>query len=158
MELGFWIPFLSRFLDSLSCILDCKAQDSRFNEPKFPRFRNPDSLTQGETRLDEGILNSDIYIPGYEIVRRDRSRNGEGVCYYFKTAINCSVRTHLNINNLENLRLEIRKPNSKPFVIVTWYRLLNFPNKVFSSLRVAHDFWVYSILGYLISDIQYFHA
>ena len=29
-----------------------------------------DVISINETRLDEGILNSDIYIPGYEIVRR----------------------------------------------------------------------------------------
>ena len=56
-----------------------------------------------ETRLEQGILNSEIYIPGYEIVRHDRNRNGGGVCFYIKTAINYSVRTDLNINNLENL-------------------------------------------------------
>ena len=50
-----------------------------------------------------GILNSEIYLPGYEIVRRDRNRNGGGVCFYIKTAISYSVRTDLNINNLENM-------------------------------------------------------
>ena len=48
-----------------------------------------DVISINETRPDEGILNSEIYIPGYEIVR------------YIKTAINYSVRTDLN--NLENL-------------------------------------------------------
>ena len=72
--------------------------------------------------LDEGILNSEIYIPEYEIVRRDRKRKSGGVCFYIQTAINYSVPTDLHINNLENFCLEIRKPNSKPFVIVTWYR------------------------------------
>ena len=52
-----------------------------------------------------GILNSEIYLPGYEIVRRDRNRNGGGVCFYIKTAISYSVRTDLNINNLENMSL-----------------------------------------------------
>ena len=50
-----------------------------------------------------GILNSEIYLPGYEIVRRDRNRNGGSVCSYIKTAISYSVRTDLNINNLENM-------------------------------------------------------
>ena len=50
-----------------------------------------------------GILNSEIYLPGYEIVRRDRNRNVGGVCFYIKTAISYSVRTDLNINNLENM-------------------------------------------------------
>ncbi|XP_068742189.1 uncharacterized protein [Montipora capricornis] len=94
-----------------------------------------DVISINETRLEQGILNSEIYIPGYEIVRRDRNRNGGGVCFYIKTAINYSVRTDLNINNLENLCLEIRKPNSKPFFIVTWYRPPNSPNEVFSSLE-----------------------
>ena len=35
-----------------------------------------DVISINESRLDEGILNSEIYIPGYEIVRRDRKRNG----------------------------------------------------------------------------------
>ena len=83
----------------------------------------------------EGILNSKIYIPGYEIVRRGRNRNGGSVCFYVKTAINYFVRTDLNINNLVNLCLEIRKPNSKPFVIVTWYGPPNFLNEVFPSLE-----------------------
>ena len=58
-----------------------------------------------------------------------------GVCFYIKTAINYSVRTDLNIHNLGNLCLEIRKPNSKQLVVVTWYRPPNSPNKVFSSLE-----------------------
>ena len=95
-----------------------------------------DVISINETRLDQGILNSEIHIPGYEIVRRDRNRNGGGVCFYIKTAMHdYSVRTHLNINNLENVCLEIRKPNSKPFLVVAWYRPPNSPNEVFSSIE-----------------------
>ena len=96
-------------------------------------------ISINETRLDQGILNSEIYIPGYEIVRCDRNRNGGCVCFCIKTAINYSVRTDLNINNLENVCLEIRKPNSKPFLIVAWYRLPNSPNEVFPSLEILLD-------------------
>ena len=39
VELGFWIPFLSGFPDSMNCILDFKTQDSGFNEQNFPGFR-----------------------------------------------------------------------------------------------------------------------
>ena len=48
MELGFWIPIDCVIPDSLSCILDSKTQDSGFLKQKFPRFRNPDSLTLGD--------------------------------------------------------------------------------------------------------------
>ena len=32
------------------------------------------------------------------------------------------VCSNLNVPNLENLCIEIRKPNSKPFLIASWYR------------------------------------
>ena len=62
-----------------------------------------DVISINETRLDKGILNSEIYVPKYEIVRRDRNRNGRRVCFYIKMAINYSLPTDLHINNLENL-------------------------------------------------------
>ena len=50
----------------------------------------------------------DIYVCGYELIRRDE---------------------------LENLCIEIRKPNSKPFIVVNWYRPPNFPIGLFSHLE-----------------------
>ena len=38
VECGFWIPIVTRILDSLSCIPDTKAQDSRFHKQKFLEF------------------------------------------------------------------------------------------------------------------------
>ena len=43
-----------------------------------------------------------------EITRRDRNRNGGGVCFYIKTSINFVIRHDLNMNDLENLCLEIQ--------------------------------------------------
>ena len=49
VKLRFRIPVISGILDSLSFILDSKAQDSIFHyKHKFPGFRNPHSLTWGE--------------------------------------------------------------------------------------------------------------
>ena len=35
-------------------------------------------ISINETRLDEGLPNSEIYIPGYDVLRHDRNRNGGG--------------------------------------------------------------------------------
>ena len=43
--------------------------------------------------------------------------------------------TDLNIDELENLCIEIRKPNSKPFIVVNWYRPPNSPIGLFSHLE-----------------------
>ena len=40
VELGFWIPIINGNLDSLKCILDSKAQDSKFHKQNFPCFPN----------------------------------------------------------------------------------------------------------------------
>jgi len=38
VELGFWIPIVRGIPDSLRCIPDSKAQDSRFHRQKFPGY------------------------------------------------------------------------------------------------------------------------
>jgi len=79
-------------------------------------------LAINESKLDDCIKNCELYTPGYEIIHRDRNRNGVGVCFYIKTSINFVIRRDLNLNDLENLCLEIQKPCSKPFLTVTWYK------------------------------------
>ena len=44
-----------------------------------------DVLSINEARLDDSVKDSDVYIPGYEIIRRDREINGRlggGVCFF----------------------------------------------------------------------------
>ena len=45
VHLWFWIATFIGIPDSLSCIMDSKAQDSGLYKQKFLGFRNPDSLT-----------------------------------------------------------------------------------------------------------------
>ena len=47
LEPGFWISIVSGIQDSLSCILDSKAQDSGFHKQTFPRFRIPGEKIPG---------------------------------------------------------------------------------------------------------------
>ncbi|CAH3195881.1 unnamed protein product, partial [Porites evermanni] len=81
-------------------------------------------LGLNETRLDNTIPDSQIDIEGYDILRRDRNRNGGGVAFY----VDCkTVGFFLKINllshaDLEILTVEIKKPKSKPFLVTTWYR------------------------------------
>ena len=49
-----------------------------------------DVLSINETRLDDSVKDSDVYIPGYEIIRRDREINGRlggGVCLSARTLV-----------------------------------------------------------------------
>lgn len=42
------------------------------------------------------------------------------------------MRSDLNVINLENLTIENRKPNSKPFLVATWYRTPGSRTELFS--------------------------
>ena len=81
-----------------------------------------DILTLNETRLDSSILDCEVQIPGYDIIRSDRNRYGGGVAIYIRTIIPYIIRKDLLQDTLELLCIEVRKPKSKPVLISTWYR------------------------------------
>ena len=69
------------------------------------------------------IMTLIFFIYSYELIRRDRlSDGGGGLGFYIRSTMNFSVRADLNIDELENLCIEILEPNSKPFIVVNWYR------------------------------------
>jgi hypothetical protein len=51
-----------------------------------------------------------------------RSRNGGGVCSYVRSSINYKIRHDLIPPDLEAICIEISKPQSRPFVVITVYR------------------------------------
>jgi hypothetical protein len=81
-----------------------------------------DIMCVNETTLDSSVKDHKVCLPGYEIIRRDRSvngRNGGGICIYFRANINYKIRDDLHLEILENLVLEIKKPRSKPILVST---------------------------------------
>ena len=96
-----------------------------------------DLLAINETRLDGSISDQDVKVEGYDVTRWDRTVNGRfggGVCFYIRSDINYAVREDLNNLLLEILSIEIRKPNSKPFVVTSWYRPPNSSPNLFPHL------------------------
>ena len=79
-------------------------------------------MSFSETRLNSTIPDSMIHIDGYNIIRKDRSRNGGGVCICIRNTINYQIRQDLSPPVLEVICIEISKPHSRPFVVVTVYR------------------------------------
>ena len=78
-----------------------------------------DILKLNETRPDDhdSIPNSEIKISGYDIVRRDRNRNGGGVAMYIRSCITFTNRNDLVPESFEQICVEINKPKSKPFLV-----------------------------------------
>ena len=94
-----------------------------------------DIITLNETRLDSSVLNGEIEIPGYDIVRRDRNRSGGGVAMYIRSNIPYTIRKDLFPDNLELICVEIKKFKSKSQLITTWYRPPNSSVELFSEFE-----------------------
>ncbi|EDO35724.1 predicted protein [Nematostella vectensis] len=81
-----------------------------------------DILGFSETRLDDTYTDDELKIHGYDIFRKDRNRDGGGVCVYIRSSINCVNRKEIVPEDVEAVCLEIRKPNSRPFIVSVVYR------------------------------------
>ena len=83
-----------------------------------------DLIAFNETRLDSSITNGMIHLNYiyYDIIRKDRSRNGGGVCIYLRSSINYIIRQDLISSELEAVCVEMIKPHSRPFPVTTVYR------------------------------------
>ena len=72
-----------------------------------------DVLAINETWLNSTISDHDVYIPGYDIIRRDRAFNSAdgktygGVCFYVRSSVNFIQRKDMSIDDLENLCIRI---------------------------------------------------
>ena len=82
-----------------------------------------DLLSVNETRIGSTITENLFHIDGYSILRKDRNRNGGGVCIYLRSNINYCLRNEIIPNNeFEMLSVDIKKPNSKAFNVTAAYR------------------------------------
>lgn len=100
-------------------------------------------LSVNGTRLDGSIDDNEIGIDDYDIVRKDRNRNGGGVAFYIKNTLNYEIRDNLLIPELEILSVEMKHQKCKPDIITTWCRppnsSMNFFDKFETLLQKLED-------------------
>ena len=122
------------------------------------QFKDIDILAINETKLDATIKDGEVYLTGYDVVRKDREsngRNGGGVCIYVRSNINFQLRADLSPNNLECLTVEISKPRSKPFLVSTWYRPPQSSPGLFSTFeRIIDKIDDENLELYLLGDLN----
>jgi exonuclease III len=97
--------------------------------PKIEEIRfllestNFDIFCITESWLDSTISNSEIQVDGYDIIRRDRNRNGGGVALYVNENITYKVREDLSLDNIECLWVEVPGCEDKtPILVCVMYR------------------------------------
>ena len=97
-----------------------------------------DLIAFNETRLDSSITNGTIHLNDYDLIRKDRSRNGGGVCIYLRSSINYKIRDDLVPSELEAVCVEIIKPHSKSFLVSTVYGPPSAPAEFFDHFETLN--------------------
>ena len=98
-------------------------------------------------RLDSSICNSEVEIAGYDLIGKDRNRNGGGVAIYVRRVIPYINRTELSPDTAEAICLEIRKPKSKPLLVSAWFcRIKNRNFLMNSKLSLNRNSFVITVI------------
>jgi len=88
-----------------------------------------DVLALSDTWLSPKISDCEVTIPGYSVVRKDRTGsaklNGGGVLLYIRDNIPFTLKNELAANNEELLWIEINRPKCKPLLIAATYKPSN---------------------------------
>ena len=69
-----------------------------------------------ESKLDHAVPDLEVDLPGYDILRCDRNRNGSGVVCFIREDL-CFNTRPLNCNEIENIIFDKLLPKSKPIAI-----------------------------------------
>ena len=80
-----------------------------------------------ELKLDHTVPDLEENLPGYDIIRCDRNRNGGGVACYIRKDLYFNTRA-LNCKEIENIIFDILLPKSKPITIGAFHRPPNQAN------------------------------
>jgi hypothetical protein len=73
-----------------------------------------------ETWLDDSFKDTDINLPGYDVIRKDRNRNGGGVCIFIKRCFKYTVLHDINCGT-ESIWLSLNFKKDE-YIIGTLYR------------------------------------
>ena len=101
----------------------------------FMSNKTIDLIAFNDTQLDSSFTDNLIHLDDYDIIRKDRSRNGGGVCIYLRSSMNYKIRSDLIPSELEAVCVEITKPHSQSFIVTTVYRPPNALSDFFDHLE-----------------------
>ena len=110
--------------------LPSKTEELRFSL----KNRTFDILAITESKCDNSILDSELYIEDYIIVRKDRNRNGGGVAMYISSAISFKRLTQCE-NDTESICIHVTSTDTEPITICVLYRPPNSPAYVLHSIN-----------------------
>ncbi len=80
-----------------------------------------DVICVNETLCDDTVNDSELDLPGYNLLRRDRKRDGGGVALYIRNCIDFKRRDDLCDSSVECIWIELTPPNKRPIYVCAIY-------------------------------------
>ena len=118
---GLWILHIN------ICSLRNKLTEFRL----FCDKHRPHIPSLNETWLDDSFLDSELYLPGYQLLRQDRDRHGGGIAVYIAENLN-PERVDISIGDIEALWFELSQLHSKKILFGAVYRPPNLDPSTFT--------------------------
>ena len=111
----------------------CKPGWHKFHQQHMSELRQIEELRQiakntnsavtglSETKLDKTIFDSEVSIPNYSLISKDRNRKGGGVACYIRSDI-CFISQNYLSEEIENISFDLLLPKTKPISIAIVYK------------------------------------
>ena len=77
---------------------------------------SPIFLALNETLLGDSISDNELIIQDYNLIRKDRNRNGGGVAIYIRNSISYDLINSVVLDSLELLLIRVRPKSATPFL------------------------------------------
>ena len=90
---------------------------------QITKHTNSSVIGLSETKLNKTILDSEISIPNYSLIMKDRDRKGTGVACYIRSDICFNSQNYLS-DEIENTSFDLLRPKTKPISIAIVYKPL----------------------------------
>ena len=88
---------------------------------QIAKVTNSAVIGLSETKLDKKIFDSEISIPNYSLITKDRNRKGGGVACYIRRDICFNSQDYLS-DEIENISFDLLLPKTKPISIAIIYK------------------------------------
>ena len=148
-----WLPFKKRGLHFVH--LNINSLLSKIDELReIAKVSTAAVIGITESKLDNSVLDGEINIEGYNIIRSDRNRHGGGVACYIRSDISYNIRNDFT-DDIENIFFDILLPKLRPILIGIVYRppdQSGFLDKLSSSIANAKSFDLYE--AYILGDFN----
>ena len=125
---------------------------SKIDETSYiAKLANTTVTGLNETKLDNTVLNCELDIEEYDLVRSDQPQRGGRVAYFPKNTILYNRKPNY-CNNTESMFIEILLTKSKPVLIDILYRppdrndFVNFQERTFSNTNFIEPHECYFLM------------